>query len=281
MKTFEHQPTADSDLFRVVDRHGDWTHYYHAPSKRYLRAVNAILEAGYAKGPRFYDWLKNKNAQEVEEILKSSGERGDAIHQFISFVLSLRGEREIDRTVITVNTDQGPRLLSDDEWLTFLTFRTFWQEHKATIIATEQAVYNLKEGYAGTLDAILRLNKKCGFEKCKCKNFIGKVGLFDWKTGSGIYPNYGAQVASYAKGDNLPCKPQYTAILRIGTRHTSGYEFQPYDVKQTREHFKDFQSALRLAGESDFDAVKEIYEIPDSFTMDLTPDRILKSKEAA
>lgn len=53
----------------------------------------------------------------------------------------------------------------------FANYRRWKKEQKSIqVIRTEMVVYSWKHDYAGTLDAILRVN--------------GKIGLYDWKTGS-------------------------------------------------------------------------------------------------
>jgi hypothetical protein len=72
---------------------------------------------------------------------------------------------------------------------------------------------------------------------CKCETLVGKIGLWDWKTSSGIRAGYSAQTASYALSENigqyLPMgrEIEYTAILRLGTAHeiTKAYEMRAFD----------------------------------------------------
>ena len=270
MKSYQLEPTFNPDLKRVVDIHGDWRFYYHSPSGRYLRAVNAILEEGYAKGPRFYAYLKTHSAEEIDRILSRAGDRGDAVHQFITMIFS---HPKMPNRQTPVAEDNGSlRLLTHDEWEAVLAFETFWKSHSPTLVDYEQSVANLNLGYAGTYDARLKITTPCGNDKCHCKRFIGKLGLFDWKTGGGIYSNYGAQLAAYWKTTSA----DYTAILRLGTKHRVGYEFQIYNRRESNKHFREFKAALQIANaeHKPFDPKKEIYEIPE--TLNLTINRAQK-----
>lgn len=267
MKTFHLEPTSNPDLSRVVDINGDWRHYFHSPSGTFLRAVNAILEDGYAKGTRFYAYLKNKSAAEIDEKLSAACSKGDGVHQFIDIIF--KHPKLPNRMTPVVNEEGELRILTWEEWEAVLSFQTFWNLHRPVLFDHEQAVCNLKLGYAGTYDARLKLTKACGNQFCKCEKFIGKVGIYDWKTGGGIYSNYGAQIASYEKA-----RPgDYTAILRLGTKHRTGYEFQPYNRRETNRHFQEFKSALVIANAEykPFDPKKEIYEIPEK--LDLVVER--------
>jgi hypothetical protein len=57
---------------------------------------------------------------------------------------------------------------------------------------TEVVVAHRGVSYAGTGDAILRIGRG---------DFAGRVGLVDWKTGSGIYPESMLQTAAYASAE--------------------------------------------------------------------------------
>lgn len=265
-KTYELKPTDDKDLFRVVDREGDWTHYYHQPSKTYLRAVNFILESGYAKGARFYQYLKSKSADEADRILKAAGERSDRVHQAIRIILDTG---KIDRSLKVLGEDNATLIsLSNDEWDCLLAFGEFWNRHECVLISGEKSVYTLSFGYAGTLDAIVRMTKECGVRYCPCKEYVGRLGLYDWKSSGGIYSNYGAQVAAYGAAFNATAteKLDYTAILRIGTNHksTGGYEFEPYNSEETNRHWKEFLAAKQI-GDAEYKPFTdaEIVEIPE------------------
>ena len=262
MKTFELKPTGNSELFRVVDREGDWRFYFHKPSGKYLRAVNAILDEGYAKGTRFYQYLKNISAEEADKKLKAAGDRGDAVHQAINKLLD---SGKADRTIKILGEDnKSERSLTNDEWDYLLSFGEFWNRHNAKLISKEQAVYSVGYGYAGTYDVICVLQKNCEVKTCKCDAFIGKTGLLDWKSSGGIYNSYGAQVAAYANAHGVKC--DYTGIVRLGTNHktTGGYEFQPYNQLETSAHFEEFKAAITIANsEHEPFSEAEIKDIPD------------------
>lgn len=287
MKTYELRPTSNPELFRVVDRNGDWTTYFHQPTKTYLRAVNHILTTGYAKGPRFYEWLKSQTKEEAERILERAGERGDRIHQFIAKVLS--GEKMHRYSKVLAEDSQTEVSLANDEWDAILAWQSFWTRHEPKLIAYEMSVFNLKVGYAGTLDAILRITKECGNRYCPCKGLAGKLGLYDWKSSSGIRAEYGAQIAAYGASESLKKflgkhKLDYSAILRIGTNHktTGGYELEVYNRKESQTHFKEFLAAVQIANAEyrPFDPDKEIYDIPDTLSMTVEREELNPPKPA-
>lgn len=269
MKSYNFRDTKDKDLFRVVDQSGDWTHYFHKPSGKYLRAVNHILNTGYAKGPRFYDWLKNKSAEESEKILKTAGDRGSAIHQFIERIFERGGK--VDRiTPVLAEDGINTRILTGSEWEAILAFGRFWEAHKPKIIASDYPVYNLTLGYAGTLDILFILTETCGVKTCECVDVINQINLCDFKSGGGIYNSYGAQIAFYKEGENLANllgerAIESTSILRIGTNHKAGYEFRYYGKEESEKHWQEALASLTISNSEykAFDPEKEIYDIPE------------------
>jgi len=272
MKTYEPKSTSDKNLFRLIDRNGDWTHYYHKPSNKYLRSVNYILDMGYPKGVGLIQWLKSKTAEEAERLLRSAGDRGDAIHQLISLIFA--GEAKDRSSQVLSEDNKTLRFLTNSEWDAILAFQEFWNDHDPILIVSEMSVYNLKVGYAGTLDAVLMLTKQCENKLCKCKDYINKIGVWDWKSGGGIYNSYGPQIAAYGVSDNLKKllgknRPTYTAIARIGTSHKRGYELKFYDKNETNTHYKEFLAAKQNADADyrPFDPNKEIYEIPETLNL--------------
>jgi hypothetical protein len=273
MKTYEPRATSNPDIFRVVDRAGNWDTYYIKSLDLYIRAATAILKRGYAM-PGLLQWAKNHTAEEAEQILQVAGDRGDAVHQAIALILS--GVQVDRQTKVLADNNVDYRNLTDSEWDCILSFERFWNAHQPKLIAFEQTVANVQDGYAGTLDAIIRLTKSCGARCCNCTDFVGYPVLVDWKTSGGIWDNYGAQVAAYAMAwQERPMPIHSTGIVRLGTNHktTGGYQCEFYNPKETLNHYMEFLAAKRIddASYRPFDPAKEIFDIPE--TLSLTIER--------
>ena len=281
MKTYELKETKDPDIFRVVDREGNWENYFVKSLNAYLRGVTTILNGGYAKGAFFDQWLSQHTADERDAILKAAGEKGDKVHRAIDLILSAKGKFALDATTGILNRETGDHEpLSAQEWDCMLAFESFWGAHAPVVLVSEATLYNLGSGYAGTADAILILTKACGVKACRCEELVGQVGLYDWKTSGGIRASYSAQVAAYANASNivqyLPLgykAPDYTAVLRLGTNHktTGGYEFKAWDREATGEAFVRFCGARNIyeAEHKPFDPATDIQEIPDEVKFDV------------
>jgi hypothetical protein len=276
MKTYELRATSDPTLFRVVDRQGEWEHYARfvdsgnldPRTATYLRGVTAILHRAWGK-PQLMTWAKNQLPGIVEQKLHYGGEKGDAVHQFVAKVLS--GFQSSRETLVVSEDKKTERALTNAEWDCILAAASFWNRHACKLIAHELSVANLKFGYAGSLDVIFRLMKACGVKACSCAPFVGRLILGDWKSGGGIWPDMGAQIAAYAKSDLSQIlhghKLGGTAIIRLGTKHktTGGYEVKFFNVEKTRVNWSRFQAAIRIddAEYKPFDP-SVIFDIPDS-----------------
>ena len=295
MKTFSLESTRDKKLFRVVDIDGEWERYFYFPKKVYLDSVTAILDKGYAKGTGLINFFKKNTAEEAEVLMNLAGEKGSRLHRAIEQGLDhqssgvfpeLLGKLSRDMVVYNRHSKQDEKL-STVEWNALLSFGSFWTKHEPQIVAIEESVYNLKYNYAGTLDAILILTKECEVKICPCKGLVGKVGIWDWKSGKGLYPSYGAQIASYGNAPSLKRvlgakKPEYTALLRIGTAHktTGGYEMVVYNKEETHTNWDLFLAAHKIAHQEikPFDPDKEVYEIPDEVNLKVEYTKLVIEK---
>lgn len=268
MDNYTLEKTRSKKLFRVVDQNGNWNHYYYKPLKKYLRAVNYILRSGYTKGVYFEEYLKNGAKEDLERKLKEAGEKGDNVHDMIAYIFGNKGYG--DRATKMYNEETGEDvILNWEEWKCIQDFSSFWERHECELVDYEFPVWNLKYEYAGTGDVIAKINKECGDRYCKCKRFVGKTGLLDWKSGKAIWDEQGSQVSGYEKGDNVP-DVDFTGIVRLGTKAKRGYDFQPYNKKETHSHWMAFLSSIVISNVSykPFDKDK-IKSMPDMVQINL------------
>lgn len=285
MKSYTLEDTKLHALKRVVDRNGNWEHYLHTTSGKYLRGVTTILNQGYTKGKGFEVWLSQKTPEEQARILSEAGNRGDKVHRFVDMALNGEFKGVVARSLGIPNKESGEfEPLSNDEWDCIVSFFSFWNSHKPIVYANEIPFFNLEHGYAGTGDLVMSITEPF------CKELAGlegKVGLWDIKTSSGIRPSYSAQTAAYAYATNvydyIPAKEviSYTAIVRIGTAHKKGYEIEVRQSNEITDDFQRFLSAKQIAdfGYKPFDPEKQIYEIPDVVTFEVKKYEVPKAKE--
>ncbi|MER7815591.1 hypothetical protein [Streptomyces sp. NPDC096153] len=197
-----------------------------------LRRVTTILEQGCAKGdaltfwagnltaetamthlPRLvaasrtpeqrteaYDWLRRAHVRKKDE----RGDVGKAVHKLI--------EAKV------LGTPMPEELLDDEELAPFLDhFLRFLEEWQVTFEASEMVVGHEEEGYAGTLDYLLRshLIAAALSQHLKVEVPPDAVLMGDTKTGGeldvkGVYPEASLQMAAYRKAP--------VAWLRDGTK---------------------------------------------------------------
>ena len=289
-KIFSLEPTKLKELFRIVDRKGDWQNYWHKESGTVLRSVNSILDSGYPKGAGFENWLSRLTPAEAEDVRKEKSGEGDRTHQFIDAVLTSSGVAGFGTTfkreeTLVLDKSTGQMVpLNDEEWDAVLSWAAFWNRHEPILLMSETPVYDLERGYAGTFDAAIILTKACEIKTCPCDDLIGKVGIYDWKKSAGIYPSYSAQLGAYVSAGSLLAllggkTPDYAANLRVGTNHrtTGGYEFKPYlSIQEIANAFE----AARLIANRDykpFEAAALEEEIPD--TIEVKVNRKVPAEE--
>jgi hypothetical protein len=272
MKTHTLQPTKDPRLERLVDRDGNWEWYHQNEAGAYLVGVTTALSRGYPKDEGFYQFLSKHTPEERDAILSETGGRGDLVHRAIDLLLSAEGEVSIDRETQVFSRGAGQEVRLDNRaWDCLLAFQRFWQAHDPIVHVSEAPLWSVSGGYAGTADAIITLTRACEVRTCTCQPLVGKVGLWDWKTSKGIYPSYLAQVAAYARAENVAeyATPEYAAILLVGTAHktTGGYTFEAIDRDGIRDRYARFRASLRLADIKPFDPARDVADVPDTITL--------------
>ncbi len=225
---------------------------------KYYPAVNYILQA-YPKNIGFYKWLASKGWDEAERIKEEAGDRGSKVHNAIYDLLKGKPVKYTDK-YWNENTKDF-EMLTDREWECLIAFQNFWEDKKPQLIASEIVCYSEKYFYAGTIDFIGIVD--------------GKVMLIDWKTGSKIYPSQLLQVAAYWQAENEKgkFKPAETAVLRLGTKHTRGYEplkksgkgkrGNLMNLKENKEAFSVFLAVKKTWGFEHPKAKPDIKEIPE------------------
>lgn len=133
---------------------------------------------------------------------------------------------------------RGQTVVVPEELTGFVNaYRTWVDAFQPEFLAAEEMVANLEHGYAGTLDAIVKIS--------------GETWLLDWKTSRGIYSDTALQLAAYGHAEFIgrpgdPTRYAIPLIEQYGVVHIrpEGAELIPYDV--TPAEFDAFLDALRL-----------------------------------
>ncbi|MFH9823068.1 hypothetical protein [Streptomyces bobili] len=197
-----------------------------------LRRVTTILEQGCSKGDALTFWAGNITAEtamnNLPYLVSSSlrpEQRTEAYDWLRRAHIRKKDERADIGTAVhrlieskVLGTPMPEELLADEELAPYVShFLRFVEEWQVEFEASEMVVGNEDEGYAGTLDYLLRSRLIAAALAEHLKAEVPKDSVFcgDTKTGGeldvkGVYPEASLQMAAYRKAR--------VAWLRDGTK---------------------------------------------------------------
>jgi hypothetical protein len=116
-------------------------------------------------------------------------------------------------------------------------YRSFLAAFRPRFLAVEEMVVSLRHGYGGTLDAIAVIGDQ--------------TWLLDVKTGTGVYPETGLQLAAYASADFIgrpgtPRRFRLPRARRFGVIHVRPEAARLVEYRVDRSTFAAFVEARRL-----------------------------------
>src|SRR3990167_30948 len=280
--TFE--DTSNPELKRFCDRNGDWEYYYNTKTKKFLPSVNYVLGLGYAKSEGFYKYLLNTTKEEAERKLKTKGEEGTRTHMAIRDLIS--GLKITMTTKYFNELTNRQEVLSNDEWDNLGAWIAFCERYKLEVIANEFASHDGIR--AGTVD-FLGILSVPDEDKAFHRSYWGKkvLVLLDWKTSSGIWPEYKSQVGIYSSMVRISHKfdkffkayPFFTGVVRIGTKHKNGgYELEIWGEEETQIGILKFEAAWVIGFTNEKKKLPEIEQIPTEYYIKLPQAKIANSK---
>jgi len=145
-----------------------------------------------SKPALFRYYAHHNNFMSAQNALNHSADWGTSIHKAVEMLLKNKKHRPEEKILNSVGA-----------------FRDWQAQNKVKILDpendVERIIFDLDNFYAGTLDIIAEIN--------------GVLGILDIKTGSGIWDEYGLQLAAYmnAYNKNVPAKRRAKTrwILRL------------------------------------------------------------------
>jgi len=150
------------------------------PYFKFIPSVTWITSYVY-KGVEFYKWLASKGWDEAEAIKTEAGDRGTKIHKAI--------EKLIDGEVVKMDTefenrsDEKSTDLEPDEYSAVNSFIKWCEADEPEFILSEVTLTSEEYDFAGTVDAVARIN--------------GEIWIVDWKSSQYIWPSMKAQISAY------------------------------------------------------------------------------------
>lgn len=179
-------------------------------------SVTRIIDACFPKN--LTDWALNVGGEEYHRVIDEALEIGNDTHQWIEDY---------------INYGHACTDLNEDHHI-FKPVKAFleWVEkYEPKWIDAERKIYCDKHKYAGTVDAVAKIN--------------GRVCVIDFKTSKKIYKPYHLQISAYAQAirriDGLRQWP-LGIILRLD-KETGLFQQKVFEPK---DHFKTFIKCMEL-----------------------------------
>jgi hypothetical protein len=174
-------------------------------------SVTRVVDGCFPKN--LTDWALSVGEEEYHRVIDEALDIGNYTHKWIeSFLLSDKFDGE----------DTNPSIEAFLKWC---------QDYHPEFTDAERKVYCDRFKYAGTVDAVAKIN--------------GRVCVIDFKTSKKIYKPYHLQVTAYAQAikriDGLRRWP-LGIILRLD-KETGEYEEKVFEPK---DHFDTFKKCLEL-----------------------------------
>ena len=225
----------------------DEAHNYYLDGKGPIPSVTRILKVVDKSGP-LMGWAKRltaeaavQNAAMLHQMVRLSGEAAaiDWLKKIADHKRDTAASMGTRVHSLAESIARGtPVEMTDEEKPYADTYvRDFLLPFRPEFIALEELVCSPKYDYAGTFDAIARIQ--------------GETWMLDLKTSTGIYSETGLQLAAYANADFIarPGLPQRWAVpqvARYGVIHCRPEQTRLVEYHVTNDTFGAFLSARRL-----------------------------------
>ena len=232
------------------------------------------ISSYYPKGVQFYKFLASKGWDEAEQIKLDAGERGTRVHRGIDMLL----EGETIAMDMKLPDQNGvAKELTFEEYDAILSFKKFVDDYKPETIAHDLIVWNDKDGYAGTLDYVCKIEED--------------YWLIDFKTSQAIYPSHEIQIASYAHAyPGVELQEQHgksiikvvkpitkLAVLQVGYNKNKNR----YKLTEIEDKYPLFLAAKEIWAYENGGLQPKKLEYPESIKLNDTPTKIENGKEDA
>ena len=228
----------------------------------------------WPKGIGFYRWLADKGWDEAEAAKSAAGDKGSRVHLAIDRILKgqeFRIDTKVEDRSRSTEQEAAMSELNYEELLCVKSFLDWRQETEADYeietIANEITIFSEINGYAGTVDWIVRLTPKPS-GKTGGDNPLKLAGatvfVIDFKTSKQVWKEHELQISAYRvaleNGENplyeknpngtetdemVDVSGLHTAILQLGyDKNRAGYKFT-----EIEDAFPQFKIAQQIWAE--------------------------------
>lgn len=183
-----------------------------------LISVTSVLAVANKEGLNI--WRAKKGYELSEQYSQETADIGREIHKYVARLLQGTAISKLEWESLSGEIKNG--------------VRAFWRFKTETGLikeACEKVVYNLKYGYAGTLDC------------------LGKIGkhwvIIDWKSGERFWASHFAQVAAYHKALSIRYSNLELYVVNLN-RHTGVPIVNKLTAKDSKPYWEYFLACLNL-----------------------------------
>jgi hypothetical protein len=178
-----------------------------------LEAVGDVICAGGIAGDGPQEFInaveaKLGKARQHVKLVSKAADIGTAAHAAVQRMLRI----ELGQPV-------GPEqeLPKESLWA-FMAFQDYWKVSGLKAVRSEQPVWSVEVGFAGTVDII-------------AEDADGRIGVLDIKTSKGTYLDHHLQVAAYCHAARNWAPIEWGRIIRL-PKNTSDPEFEVVELGQ-------------------------------------------------
>lgn len=135
--------------------------------------VAAADSGWYGQGPNGIKAVYKRAEEEKARRMQTSTSRGSKIHAYLEAVIEneIHGQKFMEPKDKVLSAVKGE-------------FDAWRNKHEVKFEAAERVLFHPERNYIGTTDVLLSVD--------------GRPAILDFKTGGGVYPEYGIQLAAYA-----------------------------------------------------------------------------------
>jgi hypothetical protein len=213
------------------------------------RAKKLLMEGGYVYSDdagvvkKLFEAELDKILADAKKAdtdeLEAAGDTGTAAHDWIEQYIRATLANNMDRRLELL-----AKLPEDDRAANACIAALVWMvEHNVRWISTEEKVFSLLYGFAGTMDGLAYCDS-CSDPICCPHPFTSRLSLVDWKTSNALRLQYLYQTAAYQQGkqEESGVKIEDRWINRLGKDDAA--EFDPWHVEGDELFKDDFQGYL-------------------------------------
>jgi hypothetical protein len=172
-------------------------------------AADVFAEGTHDDGPAgFVAAVESRigKAKQHQKLVSKAADIGTAAHAAVQRMLRLE-----------LGLPVGPEVeMPEQAQWAFMAFEDYWRKSGLKAVRSEQLIWNVELGYAGTIDIV-------------AEDKDGRVGIADLKTSRGTYLDHHLQVAAYCHAARAHTPVEWAKIIRL-PKNTSDPDFEVVDL---------------------------------------------------